>query len=81
MAVQWLLLVFAPSVAALARLRLLLHRRRLRRAAEAAAKRGEPPPPPQYDFLRAHRPAWLDIHLGYAILLPAGVSGAAAGSQ
>lgn len=74
-AVQWLLFVFAPSLAALASLRVLMHRRRVKRAVERAAERGEPPPPPQYDFLRANRPAWLDIHLGYAILLPAGATG------
>ena len=38
-------------------------------------EKGLPPPPPQFDFLRANRPAWLDLHLGYALLLPAGWTG------
>ena len=57
-AAQWLLFVFAPSIAALAYLRLLLHRRRWTRAVARAEEKGLPKPPPQHDFLRANRPAW-----------------------
>jgi hypothetical protein len=62
-AAQWLLFVFAPSIAALASVRWLMHRRSWRRTVAKAEEKGLPPPPPRYDFLRAHRPAWLDIHL------------------
>ena len=43
-------------------------------AAAAAASRGETHEE-TFDFYRANRPAWLDVHLGYALLCPAGAVG------
>ena len=73
-ALQWTFLVLVPALAAQCAIRLWAHRRRAERAALAAASRGETPEE-TFDFYRANRPAWLDVHLGYALLCPAGAVG------
>ena len=73
-ALQWTFLVLVPALAAQCAIRLWAHRRRTERAALAAASRGETPEE-TFDFYRANRPAWLDVHLGYALLCPAGAVG------
>ena len=73
-ALQWTFLVLVPALAAQCAIRLWAHRRRAEREALAAASRGETPEE-TFDFYRANRPAWLDVHLGYALLCPAGAVG------
>ena len=73
-ALQWTFLVLIPALAAQCAIRLWAHRRRAERAAAAAASRGETHEE-TFDFYRANRPAWLDVHLGYALLCPAGAVG------
>ena len=74
-ALQWMLFVFFPSCAALSFARKFWYESAYNREKKRARERGEPPPPPQMEFNREQRAAWLDLHLGYAILAPAGATG------
>ena len=67
-ALQWMCFVFFPALLAQCALRVFAHAR----AVERARREGAAPPLP---FLRAERSAWLDLHLGYALLCPAGAVG------
>ena len=74
-ALQWMLFVFFPSCAALSFARKFWYESIGKRELKRATERGEPPPPPRMEFNREQRAAWLDLHLGYAILAPAGAAG------
>ena len=74
-AAQWILFVFFPSCAALSFARKFWYESVGKRELKRATERGEPPPPPRMEFNREQRAAWLDLHLGYAILAPAGAAG------
>ena len=74
-AAQWMLFVFFPSCAALSFARKFWYESIGKRELKRATERGEPPPPPRMEFNREQRAAWLDLHLGYAILAPAGAAG------
>ena len=74
-AAQWMLFVFFPSCAALSFARKFWYESMGKRELKRATERGEPPPPPRMEFNREQRAAWLDLHLGYAILAPAGAAG------
>ena len=74
-ALQWMLFVFFPSCAALSFARKFWYELAYNREKKRARERGEPPPPPRMEFNREQRAAWLDLHLGYAILAPAGATG------
>ena len=74
-AAQWILFVFFPSCAALSFARKFWYESMGKRELKRATERGEPPPPPRMEFNREQRAAWLDLHLGYAILAPAGAAG------
>ena len=74
-ALQWMLFVFFPSCAALSFARKFWYETIGARERRRAAERDEPPPPPRMEFNREQRAAWVDLHLGYAILAPAGAAG------
>ena len=74
-ALQWMLFVFFPSCAALSFARKFWYEQIGARERRRATEKNEPPPPPRMEFNREQRAAWLDLHLGYAILAPAGATG------
>ena len=74
-AAQWVIFVLIPACAALAFVRKFIHDTGHERLVKRSAEKNQPPPPPLMEFKRTQRAAWLDLHLGYAILAPAGAAG------